>query len=56
MGGDSDTIAAIVGGVAEAYYGVPLKIKNEVMIRIPEEFKVILNKFYHTGIGFNNII
>ena len=56
MGGDSDTIAAIVGGIAEAYYGVPLRIKDEVINRIPEEFKLILNKFYHTGIGFNNII
>ena len=31
IGGDSDTIAAIAGGIAEAYYGVPddMKIKVE---------------------------
>lgn len=28
IGGDSDTIAAITGGVAEAYYGVPDEIKH----------------------------
>ena len=29
IGGDSDTIAAITGGVAEAYYGIPNNIKEE---------------------------
>ena len=28
IGGDSDTIAAITGGVAEAYYGVPEEIRD----------------------------
>ncbi len=28
IGGDSDTIAAIAGGIAEAYYGVPEEIKT----------------------------
>lgn len=27
IGGDSDTIAAITGGIAEAYYGVPLNLR-----------------------------
>ena len=30
IGGDSDTIAAIAGGIAEAYYGVPEIMKTEV--------------------------
>lgn len=30
VGGDSDTIAAMTGAVAEAYYGVPEEIRNEV--------------------------
>ncbi len=30
IGGDSDTIAAIAGGIAEAYYGVPEDFKQEI--------------------------
>ncbi len=30
IGGDSDTIAAIAGSIAEAYYGVPDKIRTQV--------------------------
>lgn len=28
IGGDSDTLAAITGGLAEAYYGIPLEMKQ----------------------------
>lgn len=31
IGGDSDTIAAITGGIAEAYYGVPDKFVNKAL-------------------------
>jgi len=31
IGGDSDTLAAITGGIAEAYYGVPLDLKNKAL-------------------------
>ncbi len=31
VGGDTDTIAAIVGGIAEAYYGVPEDIKDRAL-------------------------
>ena len=31
IGGDSDTIAAITGGVAEAYYGVPAELRTKVL-------------------------
>jgi ADP-ribosylglycohydrolase len=30
LGGDSDTIAAMAGGIAEAYYEIPVKIKERV--------------------------
>ena len=30
IGGDSDTIAAIAGGIAEAYYGVPDEFRQEI--------------------------
>ena len=35
MGGDADTVAAIAGGIAAAYYGVPENIIQEDMIYIP---------------------
>lgn len=31
VGGDSDTLAAITGAIAEAYYGVPEKIKDKAL-------------------------
>ena len=31
VGGDSDTLAAITGGIAESYYGVPEEIKNKAL-------------------------
>ena len=31
IGGDSDTIAAITGSIAEAYYGIPADIRNHVL-------------------------
>jgi len=31
LGGDSDTLAAIAGGIAEAYYGVPGEIKGKAL-------------------------
>ncbi len=39
LGGDSDTIAAITGSIAEAYYGgIPAIIKFEVYSRLNDEF------------------
>ncbi|MDF9828846.1 ADP-ribosylglycohydrolase family protein [Parabacteroides sp. PF5-6] len=47
LGGDSDTIAAITGGIAEAYYkDIPLPIKREVLKRIPDEFEQVIRQFY----------
>ena len=46
LGGDSDTLACITGGIAEAYYrGVPEQIIEETMKIIPEEFLEILDSF-----------
>lgn len=36
IGGDSDTIGAITGSVAEAYYGVPDELKQQAIARIPD--------------------
>ena len=47
LGSDSDTVAAITGSIAEAFYGgVPVSIKHEVLRRsIPDEFKNVLTRF-----------
>ena len=43
LGGDSDTLACITGGVAEAFYGdIPAAMKEKVMSLLPPEFKQIL--------------
>ena len=45
-GGDTDTIGAIMGGMAEAYYGVDEALWNDVEIRLPESFLVVIHNFY----------
>lgn len=45
LGGDSDTIGAITGGIAAAYYGVPDSIIEDVKRFIPYEFIDIIEKF-----------
>lgn len=45
IGGDSDTIAAITGSIAEAYYGIPEDIRSQA-VRYLDEFEMdILNRF-----------
>lgn len=43
VGGDTDTICAITGALAEAYYGVPEDIENETLKFIPKDFYKIWN-------------
>jgi len=38
-GGDSDTLACITGGVAEAFYGIPQELQQETLKRLPEEMR-----------------
>lgn len=46
IGGDSDTIAAIAGSIAEAFYKeIPESIKVEVLKRLPDEFLTVLMDF-----------
>lgn len=42
IGGDSDTIAAIAGGVAEAMFGIPDDIATEAWVKLPVDMKKIL--------------
>ena len=47
LGGDADTMGAITGGIAEAFYGgVPEHIRKEVLKRLPNEFIEVMQKFY----------
>lgn len=47
LGGDADTMGAITGGIAEAYYGgVPEHIRKEVIKRLPKEFIDVMQGFY----------
>ena len=45
LGGDSDTIAAICGGMAAAYYGIPQKYVDFVCKKLPKEFLDVINQF-----------
>ena len=45
-GGDSDTLGAIVGPMAEALWGIPEDIEREAMSYLPEEMKIIVEIFY----------
>lgn len=47
IGGDSDTIAAITGGLAEVFYkDIPPAFVEEAKKRLPQEMQVILRDFY----------
>ena len=45
LGGDADTLAAITGSIAEAYYGIPDKLIKKVKTFIPQAFVDILEKY-----------
>ena len=45
IGGDSDTLAAITGGVAEAYYGVPKNIKQQALTYLDNNLLKTLKEF-----------
>ena len=45
LGGDSDTLACITGGIAQAYYKeIPDDIINEMRILLPKEFWEVIEK------------
>lgn len=45
LGGDSDTIGAMTGSIAAAYYGIPDKIARKALEYLPEDMIEVLNKF-----------
>lgn len=45
VGGDSDTIGAIVGSIAEAIWGIPTKIEKKALEYLPLDMKIIISTF-----------
>jgi ADP-ribosylglycohydrolase len=45
LGGDCDTLTCIAGGIAEAFYGIPLAMEAEVKNRLTEDMLRILEAF-----------
>lgn len=45
IGGDSDTIAAITGSIAEAYYGIPTEIRDHALTFLEEDLLEVLISF-----------
>ena len=48
LGGDTDTLAAITGSIAEAYYNVPAFLQAECRSRVSEELLKVLELFDET--------
>jgi ADP-ribosylglycohydrolase len=47
IGGDSDTLACITGGIAETYYQeIPKWILEEALKRLPEDIREVVKRFY----------
>ena len=45
LGGDSDTLAAITGSIAEAAYGIPDFIKEKVYSYLDEPLRDVLRRW-----------
>lgn len=45
LGGDTDTMGAMAGSIAEAFYGVPAELKAECEQRLPEDMRTVLREF-----------
>lgn len=45
LGGDTDTLGAITGSIAEAYYGIPEWLMTECRKRINKDMRVVLDDF-----------
>ena len=45
LGGDCDTLTCIAGGIAEAFYGIPVLMEAEVKSRLDKEMIDVIDKF-----------
>ena len=46
LGGDTDTLAAIAGAMAEAYYGIPVELVAQSADYIPADLQKVINRLY----------
>lgn len=46
LGGDTDTIGAITGSLAEAYYEIPNDLKEKALAKLPDDFVLKLELGY----------
>lgn len=47
-GGDSDTLAAIVGSLAEARWGIPTELREKALELLPAEMRSVIDQFSMT--------
>ncbi len=45
LGGDCDTLTCIAGGIAEAFYGVPARLKKKCEKRLPKDMLEVVHRF-----------
>ena len=50
LGGDSDTLACITGGMAEAFYGMPQELREETLKRLPEDVREAYELFWENAL------
>ena len=46
LGGDCDTLSCIAGSMAEAFYGIPADMMDAGLLRLTEEMKAVVERFY----------
>lgn len=51
LGGDTDTLACITGGVAEAFYGIPDIIKEMTLLYLDDDLREVTLDFHRKHIG-----
>lgn len=50
LGGDTDTLGAICGAMAEAFFGIPEELKEECRKRVGEDMVEVLSRFEARGL------
>ncbi len=48
IGGDTDTVACIAGGLAEALYGLPEDIAAQARAYLTDDLAAVVARFYET--------
>ena len=56
LGGDSDTLACITGGIAEAFYGMPPELQQETLKRLPEDLRAALFSCRCFSVRWGNVV